>query len=209
MVSYERVTRKIADARRPVIVLGLFCDTIRTMLVRDSPALFVVPADEVETPKDAVPVDVRPIADTPPTKHCLLILSPPAIEYLQQRTDVNPLTVYVSPVSKSVVKAVKAKLAPAYNKNPGYMYDEAARFEKNYAHLFSATVPYTVDDRWFFNVKAVVERLQNQPTWVELSQADIEAANAVEAKKFLPSICLLYTSPSPRDRQKSRMPSSA
>ena len=25
----------------------------------------------------------------------------------------------------------------------------------------------------------------------------------------LPSICLLYTSPSPRDRQKSRMPSSA
>ena len=26
---------------------------------------------------------------------------------------------------------------------------------------------------------------------------------------FLSSICLLYTSPSPRDRQKSRMPSSA
>ena len=25
----------------------------------------------------------------------------------------------------------------------------------------------------------------------------------------IPSICLLYTSPSPRDRQKSRMPSSA
>ena len=25
----------------------------------------------------------------------------------------------------------------------------------------------------------------------------------------LPAICLLYTSPSPRDRQKSRMPSSA
>ena len=29
------------------------------------------------------------------------------------------------------------------------------------------------------------------------------------AKRTLPSICLLYTSPSPRDRQKSRMPSSA
>ena len=26
---------------------------------------------------------------------------------------------------------------------------------------------------------------------------------------FLPGVCLLYTSPSPRDRQKSRMPSSA
>ena len=28
-------------------------------------------------------------------------------------------------------------------------------------------------------------------------------------KDALPNICLLYTSPSPRDRQKSRMPSSA
>jgi len=188
VVSYERVARKITDARRPVIVLGLFCDTIRTMLVRDSPGLFVVPADEVETPKDEVPVDVTPILAVPPTNHCLLILSPPAIEYLQQRTDINPLTIYVSPVSKTVVKAVKAKLAPAYNKNPGYMYEEAAKFEKNYSHMFSATVPYTEDDGWFFNVKDVIERLQNQPTWQGLSQAEIEAAAAAEAKKYLPSM---------------------
>jgi len=186
VISYERVTRKISDARRPVIVLGLFCDTIRTMLVRDSPGLFVVPADEVETPKDEIPVNVKPILAVSPTKHCLLILSPPAIEYLQQRTDINPLTIYVSPVSKSVVKAVKTKLAPAYNKNPGYMYEEAAKFEKNYAHLFSATVPYTVDDAWFFNIKGVVERLQNQPTWMALSQSEIDAAAAAEAKKYLP-----------------------
>jgi len=194
VVSYERVTRKIADARRPVVVLGLFCDTIRTMLVRDSPGLFVMPADEVETPKDEIPVDVKPILAIPPTKHCLLILSPPAIEYLQQRTDINPLTIYVSPVSKTVVKAVKAKLAPAYNKNPGYMYEEAAKFEKNYAHMFSATVPYTVDDAWFFNIKGVVDRLQNQPTWVGLSQSEIESAAAAEAKKFLPSMPVAVTS---------------
>ena len=31
----------------------------------------------------------------------------------------------------------------------------------------------------------------------------------VEDKRHLVDICLLYTSPSPRDRQKSRMPSSA
>jgi len=40
----------------------------------------------------------------------------------------------------------------------------------------------------FFNVKAVVERLQNQPTWVGLSRAEIDAASAVEARKFLPSL---------------------
>ena len=35
--------------------------------------------------------------------------------------------------------------------------------------------------------------------------AAAKAGNAI----VQPSICLLYTSPSPRDRQKSRMPSSA
>ena len=33
--------------------------------------------------------------------------------------------------------------------------------------------------------------------------------NYLGNKKFEDKICLLYTSPSPRDRQKSRMPSSA
>ena len=40
--------------------------------------------------------------------------------------------------------------------------------------------------------------------------------NTTQLKKFTPEtmkeivyVCLLYTSPSPRDRQKSRMPSSA
>ena len=37
-------------------------------------------------------------------------------------------------------------------------------------------------------MKAVVERLQNQPTWVGLSRAEIDAASAVEARKFLPSL---------------------
>ena len=41
---------------------------------------------------------------------------------------------------------------------------------------------------------------------------DIEDAESIrqEFKEWLnPNTCLLYTSPSPRDRQKSRMPSSA
>ena len=45
------------------------------------------------------------------------------------------------------------------------------------------------------------------------SQIDIQVAEALAAKLFIFSdggiACLLYTSPSPRDRQKSRMPSSA
>ena len=38
---------------------------------------------------------------------------------------------------------------------------------------------------------------------------NVVRANYLAFAKALPDTCLLYTSPSPRDRQKSRMPSSA
>ena len=41
------------------------------------------------------------------------------------------------------------------------------------------------------------------------SAAPAASANAAYEESPVPSACLLYTSPSPRDRQKSRMPSSA
>ena len=48
---------------------------------------------------------------------------------------------------------------------------------------------------------------------VHLSQADLETlfgkGYALTVKKMLSQPCLLYTSPSPRDRSVSRMPSSA
>ena len=45
------------------------------------------------------------------------------------------------------------------------------------------------------------------PGPTQMVNANNEARRALQAGKS--SICLLYTSPSPRDRQKSRMPSSA
>ena len=45
----------------------------------------------------------------------------------------------------------------------------------------------------------------NHPYVQDLEQLNVE----VEVGKHSDKICLLYTSPSPRDRQKSRMPSSA
>ena len=38
---------------------------------------------------------------------------------------------------------------------------------------------------------------------------DVDVKTDFTAEELLLKICLLYTSPSPRDRQKSRMPSSA
>ena len=43
----------------------------------------------------------------------------------------------------------------------------------------------------------------------QLQQQKIARQLAIDLKGITPKTCLLYTSPSPRDRQKSRMPSSA
>ena len=49
-----------------------------------------------------------------------------------------------------------------------------------------------------------------EPWTAESNDVDINALrSALDLKVLLFSSCLLYTSPSPRDRQKSRMPSSA
>lgn len=188
VVSYEKVSQRISNIRRPVVILGLFCDSIVNMLTKDSPDLFEAAGGDVENLKDTEnPVNVRLIqASMNRGKHCLLILAPPSIEYLQQKTDINPITVYLSPVSKAMVKAVKAKLAPFYNKNTSYMYDEASKFEKNYAHLFSATVPYTTDDWWFFNLKEAITRIQNQPVFQTVNMEELEMRVAAEMNKILP-----------------------
>ena len=59
-----------------------------------------------------------------------------------------------------------------------------------------------------FAYTEIMERLTSLETSRELFQADL-----LKKSEQLPTdqeqYCLLYTSPSPRDRQKSRMPSSA
>ena len=46
-------------------------------------------------------------------------------------------------------------------------------------------------------------------TFVKDMQVDLDRPSASSGSRASTKACLLYTSPSPRDRQKSRMPSSA
>ena len=57
---------------------------------------------------------------------------------------------------------------------------------------------------------AVMLRAQVRTNLTEMLQEDDETPTRIESAKQLQlQICLLYTSPSPRDRTRSRMPSSA
>ena len=65
-----------------------------------------------------------------------------------------------------------------------------------------------------FTISKLLSEQGHSITVIDQSSEDIQKINdaldvkAIVGKATYPS-CLLYTSPSPRDRQKSRMPSSA
>ena len=64
----------------------------------------------------------------------------------------------------------------------------------------------------FFETRIVarLRELREEPAWYTLVWRMIPLFTAVAAMVAIGAFtCLLYTSPSPRDRQKSRMPSSA
>ena len=74
-------------------------------------------------------------------------------------------------------------------------------------------MPRTVFDVPALNARQQdLEQLASQPDfWDDQKQAQAKMRQLDEVKAQLEQLnhCLLYTSPSPRDRQKSRMPSSA
>ena len=59
---------------------------------------------------------------------------------------------------------------------------------------------------WNMNIFEIYDELRDNHTAQQQEQLLTYAYNFFNKD---PNICLLYTSPSPRDRQKSRMPSSA
>ena len=73
--------------------------------------------------------------------------------------------------------------------------------------LSKAVVKVFVD---LYNNKLIYKdkKLVNWDTKLQTAISDLEV-NQKDVQSQLYYICLLYTSPSPRDRQKSRMPSSA
>ena len=65
--------------------------------------------------------------------------------------------------------------------------------------------PYAL--KYFDNLDWVLEAYQENEDTQDLSAQALFGANSIRGR--LPITCLLYTSPSPRDRTRSRMPSSA
>ena len=170
--AYDRVEQRPPGFLRPVAIVGLFCDTVRDRLSNDCPGLFERAPPEVEIPcskeegdKDKDPVNLKLIHSIMDRrKHCLMIVSPRAIQFLQQ-TQLHPIVIYLHPGSKMVIKALRTQLAPRFDKRSSFMYEEAVQFERTYAHLFTATVTYTTDDSWFTLLKDTISRIQNQPLW--------------------------------------------
>ena len=92
---------------------------------------------------------------------------------------------------------------------------------KNYSSSENLGAPYTFTQEDFnqFNVTTIKNVTKNEINlgYVAITENANEIKTAIDERKAfvirtaisVGFVCLLYTSPSPRDRQKSRMPSSA
>src|SRR5678810_91745 len=77
-------------------------------------------------------------------------------------------------------------------------------------HLEGERKPLTIFFMDFAGFTAMSEKLDPSELVKLISEYHNEAAEEIfKTEGTLDKFCLLYTSPSPRDRQKSRMPSSA
>jgi hypothetical protein len=180
IVTYERVIQKSSPIKRPVVLMGLFCDVVCSKLAKDSPGIFELPNIEVE--KRGNPGEeftssllnvgvIRGIMNR--GRHCLMVISPRAVQFLRDKTEVNPLVIYLSPVSKNVLKAIQHQLAPTTSdKKPSFLLEEAGKFEKYHSGLFDAIVPYKVDGTWLGLLKDTVDRFQRHPQWITYEEED-------------------------------------
>ena len=101
-----------------------------------------------------------------------------------------------------IVSQQRKKYTPEYRREAANLVIES---ERPIAHVAKEIgVSAGLLGRW---VKLERERRGSSDG---MSEADLRAENARLRRELAEAkICLLYTSPSPRDRQKSRMPSSA
>ena len=179
IVPYVRVVEQSSSVRRPVVIMGLFCDAVCIMLCDDAPGIFEVPKNAVEqrrasgeefTPSMLDLATVRGIVNS--GRHCVMVVSPRAVQFLREKTELQPIVIYMSPSSKNVLKSMILQLAPGCEKKPGFMLDEAAKFERFHAALFDAVIPYKADGSWIDLLKDTVGRLQRHRRWIPFEPED-------------------------------------
>jgi len=186
IVPYVRVVEQSSSVRRPVVVMGLFCDAVCTLLSDDAPGIFELPRNAIEqrrvsggeefTSSMLDLATVRGIVNS--GRHCLVVISPRAVRFLREKTELQPIVIYMSPSSKNVLKLMIQQLAPACDKKPGFMLEEAVKFERHHSALFDAVIPYKADGSWLDLLKDTVGRLQRHKTWIPYEPEDSYITNA-------------------------------
>lgn len=170
---------QLSSVKRPVVIMGLFCDSVCTMLGREDPTVFEVPKNPVEqrrasgdefTPSMLDLSTVRSIVNA--GRHCIMVISPRAVQFLREKTELQPIVIYMTPSSKSVLKSMISELAPTCEKKPSFMLDEAAKFERFHSALFDAVISYKADNSWLGLLKEMVGRMQRVRRWIPFDAED-------------------------------------
>ncbi|XP_006894487.1 PREDICTED: tight junction protein ZO-2 [Elephantulus edwardii] len=168
--AYERVLLREAGFKRPVVLFGPIADIAMEKLANELPNQFQTAKTE---PKDAgsekssgvVRLNtVRQIIEQ--DKHALLDVTPKAVDLLNY-TQWFPIVIFFNPDSRQGVKTMRQRLNPTSNKSSRKLYDQANKFKKTCAHLFTATINLnSANDGWFGSLKDTIQHQQGEAVWV-------------------------------------------
>ncbi|XP_053430584.1 tight junction protein ZO-2 isoform X4 [Nycticebus coucang] len=168
--AYERVLLREAGFKRPVVLFGPIADIAMEKLENELPELYQTAKTE---PKDAgsekssgvVRLNtVRQIIEQ--DKHALLDVTPKAVDLLNY-TQWFPIVIFFNPDSRQGIKTMRQRLNPASNKSSRKLFDQANKFKKTCAHLFTATINLnSANDSWFGSLKDTIQHQQGEAVWV-------------------------------------------
>lgn len=176
--AYEQVYLKHPGFIRPVVIFGPLADVAREKLLKDYPDKYGSPQfdsqfDEVDKYEKALTVvrlsAIREIVDK--GKHALLEIIPNAVERLNY-AQFYPIVILMRAENKSIIKELRMRSTKTQSKSSRKLYDQSVKLEKNWSHIFTATITLTNADMWYKKLREIIEIQQHQTIWVSNTKPD-------------------------------------
>nr|XP_060498356.1 disks large homolog 5 isoform X6 [Panthera onca] len=189
-LAYQRVQKVDCTSLRPVLILGPLLDVVKEMLVNEAPGKFCrCPLEVMKASQQAIErgvkdclfvdykrrsghFDVTTVASikeiTEKNRHCLLDISPHAIERLHHM-HIYPIVIFIHYKSAKHIKEqrdpiyLKDKVTQRHSKE---QFETAQKIEQEYSRYFTGVIQGGALSSICTQILAMVNQEQNKVLWI-------------------------------------------
>lgn len=167
---------------RPVVVFGPLADIARDKLLKDYPTKYGCPqtespleTDNVSSPKNKAGIvrlsSIKDIVEK--GKHALLDITPSAVDRLNY-AQFYPIVIFLRAETKTTVKELRQRYMKNGQKSSksSKLFDQMQKLDKNWAHIFTASIQLTGADMWYKKLRETIEKQQGMNIWAADSKPE-------------------------------------